>query len=146
MNNDILKKGADYLLRGGTLLSEPCQNCNGLLIKFKGNIMCLNCQKFDPNDFHIESDTNLRQEKKESESKERPQIKANTNKINDLYKIENYNNLLSQIEETITKRIVESNKTISIENDLDKQQKNLKSLFLYLKVLKKLKEIQRPLT
>jgi uncharacterized Zn finger protein (UPF0148 family) len=146
MNNDILKKGADYLLKGGTLLSEPCQNCNGLLIKFKGNITCLNCQKSDSNDFHIESDSNLRQEKKELEIKERPQIKANTNKINDSYKIENYINLLLQIEETITKRMVENNKAISIENDLDKQQKNLKSLFLYLKVLKKLKEIQRPLT
>jgi len=45
MSNDVLKKGADYLLKGGTLLSESCQICNGLLIKFKGNIMCLNCQK-----------------------------------------------------------------------------------------------------
>ena len=43
-NRDILKKGADYLLKGGTLLSESCQTCNGLLIKFKGDIMCLNCQ------------------------------------------------------------------------------------------------------
>ena len=43
-NRDILKKGADYLLKGGTLLSESCQICNGLLIKYKGDIMCLNCQ------------------------------------------------------------------------------------------------------
>ena len=34
----IFKKGADYLLKGGTLLSESCQVCNGLLIKFKGDI------------------------------------------------------------------------------------------------------------
>jgi len=54
MNNDTLKKGADFLLKGGTLLSEPCQVCNGLLIKFKDDIMCLNCQKANQNNQEIE--------------------------------------------------------------------------------------------
>lgn len=146
MNNDILKKGADYLLRGGTLLSEPCRVCNGLLIKFKGNIMCLNCQKSSPNELQSVNELNLSHNNKESENSQKLQTKNNLNKINDLHDFEDYNNLLSQIEETITKRIFESNKTIGIENDLDKQQKNLKVLFLYLKVLKKIKEIQCPLT
>jgi len=53
-NRDILKKGADYLLKGGTLLSESCQICNGLLIKYKGDIMCLNCQNQNLNNHEIE--------------------------------------------------------------------------------------------
>ena len=146
MNNDILKKGADYLLRGGALLSEPCQVCNGLLIKFKGNIMCLNCQKSSPNDLQSVNETNLSHNNKESENSQKLQTKSSINKINDLHDFEDYNNLLSQVAETITKRTFESNKTIRIESDLDKQQKNLKVLFLYLKVLKKIKEIQYPLT
>jgi uncharacterized Zn finger protein (UPF0148 family) len=53
-NRDILKKGADYLLKGGTLLSESCQTCNGLLIKFKGDVMCLNCQSQSLNNHDLE--------------------------------------------------------------------------------------------
>jgi len=44
MNNDSIKQGAYYLLRGGTLLSEPCKKCGNLQIKFKGEILCMNCQ------------------------------------------------------------------------------------------------------
>lgn len=144
MDNNILKKGADYLLKGGTLLSEPCQKCNGLLIKYKDNTICLNCQRSEHNDSPTSNNSNLNltQVKKESEDNQRPQSKDNINKINDSYEIENYHDLLLQIEKTMIKRIVESNKIISKENDLDKQQKNIKILFLALKVLKKIKEIQ----
>jgi len=45
MSKDSLKKGADYILKGGTLLKDPCQVCNGLLVKFKGNTICINCQE-----------------------------------------------------------------------------------------------------
>lgn len=44
MNNDAIKQGAYYLLRGGTLLSEPCKRCGNLQIKFKGNIICMTCK------------------------------------------------------------------------------------------------------
>lgn len=44
MNNDFIKQGAYYLLRGGTLLSEPCKKCGNLQIKFKGEVFCMNCQ------------------------------------------------------------------------------------------------------
>jgi len=64
------------------------------------------------------------------------------NKIYDFQKSEEHNNLLQQVKETIIKKIIDSNKSISIENDIDKQQKNLKVLILYLKILKKIKKIQ----
>ena len=142
MNNDILKKGAEYLLKGGTLLSEPCQICNGLLIKFKGNILCLNCQGIDKKEIQLKKENNQTHEEKEIEINQKNPNKHIMNKVYDHQKFENHTNLLQQIEETIIKKIFESNKSIIIENDMDKQQKNLKSLFLYLKILKKIKKIQ----
>lgn len=44
MNNDSIKQGAYYLLRGGTLLSDPCKKCGNLQIKFKGEIICMACK------------------------------------------------------------------------------------------------------
>ena len=49
MNNDSIKQGAYYLLRGGTLLSEPCKKCGNLQIKYKGEILCMNCQTSNGN-------------------------------------------------------------------------------------------------
>jgi len=142
MNNDILKKGADYLLKGGTLLSEPCQTCNGLLIKFKGNTLCLNCQVYDKNDIQLKNENKQVEEEKEIEIGQKNLNKNTMDKIHDFQKFEEHNNLLQQVKETIIKKIIDSNKSINIENDIDKQQKNLKVLILYLKILKKIKKIQ----
>ncbi|MER5175237.1 MAG: autoantigen p27 domain-containing protein [Candidatus Nitrosocosmicus sp.] len=142
MNNDILKKGADFLLKGGTLLSEPCQVCNSLLIKFKGDIMCLNCQKSNLNTVELEKVTDQSSEEKKIETIQKSLGKDYINKIIEPKEIENYKDLLSQIEKTITIRILENNKTISMENDPDKQKNNLKVLFLYLKILEKIKNIE----
>ncbi len=142
MNDDILKKGADYLLKGGTLLSEPCQICNGLLIKFKGDIMCLNCQKSDINNQELEKVTDQALEEKKIEIGQKTLGKNYINNLHEPKEIENYKDLLSQIEKTITKLILESNKLISIESDMDKQTKNLKVLFIYLKILEKIKKIE----
>ncbi len=142
MNNDILKKGADFLLKGGTLLSEPCQVCNGLLIKFKGDIMCLNCQKSNLNNVELEKVTDQSPEEKKIETSQKSLGKDFTNKIIEPKEVESYKDLLSQIEKTITIKILENNKTISMENDPDKQKNNLKVLFLYLKILEKIKNIE----
>ena len=143
MNNDILKKGADYLLKGGTLLSEPCQTCNGLLIKFKGNTLCLNCQGQDKNEIQLKNENKqVDEEEKEIEIGQKNPNKNIMNKIYDFQKSEEHNNLLQQVKETIIKKIIDSNKSINIENDIDRQQKNLKVLILYLKILKKIKKIQ----
>ncbi len=55
MNNDLIKQGAYYLLRGGTLLSEPCKKCGNLQIKYKDEVICMNCQ-------HLEQDKIEQQE------------------------------------------------------------------------------------
>jgi uncharacterized Zn finger protein (UPF0148 family) len=147
-NRDILKKGADYLLKGGTLLSESCQTCNGLLIKFKGDVMCLNCQSQNLNNHELEkappsSPSSPSDKTYQENKKELIQIspeKDNSGKDHSIKETENYENLLSQIEKTIIKRTTDIDRSIYTENDSNKQTDNLKILLLYLKVLKRIRK------
>jgi UPF0148 protein len=38
-----IKNAAALLLKGGSLISEPCNKCGGVQVKFKDNISCVNC-------------------------------------------------------------------------------------------------------
>jgi len=148
-NRDVLKKGADYLLKGGTLLSESCQTCNGLLIKFKGDVMCLNCQSQSLNNHDLEkappsspsssSSDKTYQENKKKLIQTSPE-KDNPGKVQATEETENYENLLSQIEKTIIKRTTDIDRSIYSENDSNRQIDNLKILLLYLKVLKRIRK------
>jgi UPF0148 protein len=142
MDNDIVKKGADFLLKGGTLLSEPCKICNGLLIKYKGDILCLNCQRPTLNQEKIENTSGKIFEENEKEEMVRQKSfdKDNKNRIYDSEEKENYKDLLLQIDETITKKIVDINKLIYMEEDTNKQKNNLKTLYLYLKIMDRIKK------
>jgi len=148
-NRDILKKGADYLLKGGTLLSESCQTCNGLLIKFKGDVMCLNCQSQNLNNHELEKaqqssspsspSDKIHQLDKRELIQTSPE-KDNSGKVHSIKETENYQNLLSQIEKTIIKRATDIDRSIYNENDSNKQTDNLEILLLYLKVLKRIRK------
>jgi uncharacterized Zn finger protein (UPF0148 family) len=142
MNNDIVKKGADFLLKGGTLLSEPCKICNGLLIKYKGDILCLNCQRPTPNQDKLENTSGkiFEENEKEEMMRQKSFDKDNKNRIYDSEEKENYKDLLLQIDETITKKIVDINKLIYMEEDTNKQKNNLKTLYLYLKIMDRIKK------
>lgn len=41
----MLALAAELLRQGGTLLSEPCNICNGVQVKFKDEIICVNCSR-----------------------------------------------------------------------------------------------------
>lgn len=141
MNNDIVKKGADFLLKGGTLLSEPCKSCNGLLIKYNGEILCLNCQRPTLNQDKIENASdNIFEENEKEDMAQKSFDKANENRIYDSEGKENYKDLLLQIDKTITKKIMDINKLIYMEEDTIKQKNNLKTLFLYLKIMDTIKK------
>jgi len=45
MSEDLRKKAAEMLLRGATLLAEPCPYCKGVRIMKDGNALCVNCGK-----------------------------------------------------------------------------------------------------
>ncbi len=45
-NQDLdLKSAADSLTKGGILIRDPCDVCNGVQIKFKDQLRCVNCGK-----------------------------------------------------------------------------------------------------
>ena len=142
MNNDIVKKGADFLLKGGTLLSEPCKICNGLLIKYKGDILCLNCQRPTLNQDKLENTSVKIFEENEKEEMVRQKSfdKDNKNRIYNSEEKENYNDLLLRIDKTITKKIIDIDKLIYMEEDTLRQKNNLKTLYLYLKIMDRIKK------
>lgn len=58
MSSELRKKAAEMLLKGATLLAEPCPYCNGVRIMKDGNALCVNCGKEpDMNKIdHVESE------------------------------------------------------------------------------------------
>ena len=45
-----MKDAVSFLLKGGSLLSAPCAICKGVQIKYKNEIICINCGKQQPAD------------------------------------------------------------------------------------------------
>ena len=47
MSKDLSKKAVDMLLKGASLLSEPCPYCKGVRVMKEGSALCVNCGKTD---------------------------------------------------------------------------------------------------
>ena len=45
MNNELTKKAVEMLLKGATLLKEPCPYCSGVRVMKDGHALCVNCGK-----------------------------------------------------------------------------------------------------
>ncbi|MCA9812112.1 MAG: hypothetical protein KC483_04535 [Nitrosarchaeum sp.] len=45
MSSDITKKAVDMLLKGATLLKEPCPYCQGVRVMKEGYALCIKCGK-----------------------------------------------------------------------------------------------------
>ena len=45
MSKDLTKKAVDMLLKGATLLSEPCPYCKGVRVMKDGHALCVGCGK-----------------------------------------------------------------------------------------------------
>ena len=45
MTEDLTKKAAEMLLKGATLLSEPCPYCSGVRVMKEGHALCIGCGK-----------------------------------------------------------------------------------------------------
>lgn len=60
MVKDLTKKAAEMLLKGGTLLSEPCPYCSGVRVMKDGYALCISCGREPENkkiDVEIEQKT-----------------------------------------------------------------------------------------
>ncbi|MDQ4073139.1 MAG: autoantigen p27 domain-containing protein [Thermoproteota archaeon] len=134
MSNDSIKRGANYLLKGGTLLSESCQNCNGLLIKYKDNVFCLNCvqnaeEKINEPKKYRDEEYN---EKIENENEERNKDFGIASTIAGG---KEFDSVLCQVEHTLYKNIKSIVNKVNDEKDFNIQMNNLKLLNLFLKAL-----------
>ena len=69
-DNNLTKKAAEMLLKGATLLSEPCPYCSGVRVMKEGHALCIGCGK-EP-------------EKRVIPEKEPPEAKSQLEKILEL--------------------------------------------------------------
>lgn len=45
MSKDLTKRAVEMLLKGATLVSDPCPYCKGVRIMNDGNALCITCGK-----------------------------------------------------------------------------------------------------
>ena len=124
MNNDLIKQGAYYLLRGGTLLSEPCKKCGNLQIKYKEDVICMNCQ-------HIEQGRMEPQETSVSNietKKEIPNVRSGEDDKGTLNTLDDIHEVLSQVEH----KVLQSLAMLNVEQDLTASPKRFRK---YLKIV-----------
>ncbi len=101
------------LLKGATLLSEPCPYCKGVRIMIDGNALCVSCGK---------------EPKKDQKTEFVEQIGAKKSK--------------SSAIEILDKKLETLSKELEDESDHEKQQKILKSINSLIEVILKLKNPQ----
>jgi UPF0148 protein len=53
VSKELTKKAVEMLLKGATLLSEPCPYCKGVRVMMDGNALCISCGK-EPKKTQIE--------------------------------------------------------------------------------------------
>jgi UPF0148 protein len=55
MSKDLTKKAAEMLLKGATLLSEPCPYCSGVRVMKEGHALCISCgREPEKKEIHVE--------------------------------------------------------------------------------------------
>ncbi len=111
MSTDLTKKAVEMLLKGATLLSEPCPYCKGVRVMVDGSALCVSCGREPKKDQKIES-----VEKKQSE----------TSKFS--------------LTKVLEKKLETLSKELDQESDHEKQQKILNSINSLLETLSKLKK------
>ena len=139
MNNDSIKQGAYYLLRGGTLLSEPCKKCGNLQIKYMQDIICMNCQNSEQDKIELQktlaNDIETKTEASNADSEE--EDKRITNAYSDL------NDVLSQIERQVLLTLVKLNKEQDALSSPKKYKRYLKIVQTSLKSVEMIKRIKQ---
>jgi UPF0148 protein len=112
MSSELSKKAVDMLLKGATLVSEPCPYCKGVRVIKDGYAFCVSCGK----------EPEIKEIKPESEH-----LESNSQKSKIILKV------LEQKLEKISKELEQ-------EQDYEKQQQILKSINSLVEIIGKLKK------
>ena len=109
-----LKQAAESLLKGGTLLSEPCEKCNGIQVKKNNEVTCIIC-----------GNTTRQKEPKSTED---------IDKTVDKRILPDFS-----ISEKIRERLVELMMSIGSDKNLDEEEQRLRVIDIYINILEKIK-------
>lgn len=113
MSAELTKKAIEMLLKGATLVSEPCPYCKGVRVIKDGHALCVNCGK-------------------------EPEIKETnpTSKIPEYENIQKTRSTLNVLEQ----KLENLSKELDEEKDHEKQQQILKSINSLVEIIAKLKK------
>lgn len=78
MSKELTKKAVEMLLKGATLVSDPCPYCKGVRIIKEGNAFCVNCGR-EGKDKNI-----FQEEKPKDDAKEYSVLSKLDQKLKDL--------------------------------------------------------------
>ncbi|MGY5139824.1 MAG: Sjogren's syndrome/scleroderma autoantigen 1 family protein [Candidatus Nitrosopumilus sp. Bin_571-38] len=110
MTEEFTKKAAEMLLKGATLLSEPCPYCAGVRVMQEGQALCVSCGR-------------------QPEKKEIPTPTTSNDTSNNT----------SPLEKIFEKKLESLSKELEQEKDHEKQQNILKTINTLLETMEKMK-------
>jgi uncharacterized Zn finger protein (UPF0148 family) len=116
-----IKNAAALLLKGGSLISEPCTQCGGVQVKFKESITCVNCGNKQSIAKHSDSNT--------TQNKPSPVIPLNPERV----EVE-----IAPARFIIQDKILTLASQIRDESDLAVQKQKADLMNTYLGILEKL--------
>ncbi len=141
---DNIKSAADLLLKGGTLLSNSCENCGGVQVRFKENIICANCGR-KIKELNV---TEIEEEKKKKKITSNNNNNSNSGLSQEI-KVQSTVDNSSDVKLTSYKRVIYKKITLliaSLENDGDDilvQNAKLDLVSKYLDIFEKIKVIDK---
>jgi uncharacterized Zn finger protein (UPF0148 family) len=106
-----MKNAAEFLLKGGTLLSEPCEKCSGIQVKKNDEIKCIICGNT---------------------------ISPADNKTKEIKKIVEFD-YRNKMVEKIGKRLLELITGIGSDKNLAEEEQRLRVIDTYIIILEKIK-------
>jgi UPF0148 protein len=117
-----IKNAAALILKGGSLISEPCAKCGGVQVKFKETVTCVNC--------------GVRQKISKTEMVENRQ-----DNVVSITKPELMRSGLKPVAIIIQDKILDLAQEIKGEKQLDAQEQKANLIERYLEILKKLRTL-----
>jgi UPF0148 protein len=117
-----IKNAAALILKGGSLISEPCVKCGGVQVKFKETVTCVNC--------------GVRQKVSKTEM-----VQNRQDNVVSITKPELMRSGLKPVAIIIQDKILDLAHEIKGEKQLDAQEQKANLIERYLEILKKLRTL-----
>lgn len=115
MSQELRKKAVEMLLKGATLVAEPCPYCKGVRVMKDGNALCINCGK-EPDKQKLDEAQPRSEKKVNSDQKTNPFV------------------------ESLNKKLEQLTKELESEKDHEMQQQILKSINSLIEAIQKLQK------